>query len=141
MKIENIRYFDAALIAPINNLLRQLTSREILFTEQHLRQIVESEASHLFLMYDDEAVVGMITLGTYLAPTGRKVWIEDVVVDARSRGKGLGHHLVQHAIEYARRYAPCSLLLTSNPLRTEANALYRSKMFEQRNTNVYKMDL
>lgn len=141
INIVRVEHIDTSLINSINHLLRQLTSREILFTEQTLRQIIECPASHLFVMYDDEAIVGMITLALYQAPTGCKAWVEDVVIDTESRGKGLGHRLIQHAIEYARRYAPCTLYLTSNPLRTEANALYRSENFEQRTTNVYKMDL
>lgn len=141
INIVRVEHIDPSLISPINRLLRQLSSREILFTEQTLRQIIECPASHLFVMYDDETIVGMITLALYQAPTGCKAWVEDVVIDTASRGKGLGHRLIQHAIEYARRYAPCTLYLTSNPLRTEANALYRSENFEQRTTNVYKMDL
>ena len=83
----------------------------------------------------------MLTLGTYLSPTGRKAWIEDVVVDSAYRGKGYGKMLVEHAIEYARTLSPCTLMLTSNPARIAANELYRASGFEQKITNVYKMSL
>ena len=38
-------------------------------------------------------------------------------------------------------FVPIDLLLTSMPSRVEANALYQALGFEQRDTNVYKMNL
>lgn len=38
-------------------------------------------------------------------------------------------------------FVPIGLLLTSMPSRVEANALYQALGFEQRDTNVYKMNL
>jgi ribosomal protein S18 acetylase RimI-like enzyme len=139
--IREVTTFDSSLVEPIRSLFRQLTSREIAFSEESLRQIISDKASRLFLLYSDNTVAGMLTLGIYSAPTGRKAWVEDVVVDSQYRGRGLGRQLVQYAISYVRTLSPVTLMLTSNPQRTEANALYRREGFEQRCTNVYKMDL
>jgi GNAT superfamily N-acetyltransferase len=138
--IEHVTQFDSALIAPIADMLAQLTAREYPFGEQELRAIVEDTASKLFIMRDDERIMGMLTLGHYTSPTGRKVWVEDVVVSADYRGKGLGRRLINHAIEYCREnLSPCTLMLTSNPARIAANELYRTSGFEPKQTNVYKM--
>ena len=138
--IELVTQFDSALIAPIADMLAQLTAREYPFGEQELRAIVEDTASKLFVMRDDERIMGMLTLGHYTSPTGRKVWVEDVVVSADYRGKGLGRRLINHAIEYCREnLSPCTLMLTSNPARIAANELYRTSGFEPKQTNVYKM--
>ncbi|MBQ5726356.1 MAG: GNAT family N-acetyltransferase [Alistipes sp.] len=139
--IREVTTFDSSLVEPIRSLLRQLTSREIAFSEESLRQIISDKASRLFLLYSDNTVAGMLTLGIYSAPTGRKAWVEDVVVDSQYRGRGFGQQLVQYAISCVRTLSPVTLMLTSNPQRTEANALYRREGFEQRCTNVYKMDL
>ena len=139
--IQHIQQFDSSLIPHINSLLKQLTTREISFNEEDLRLIIDSASSQLFILRVEGEVAGMLTLGIYATPTGRKLWIEDVVVDNKFRGRGFGHTLIRHAIDYAKGYAPCSLILTSNPKRVEANALYRSEGFELRNTNVYKMDI
>lgn len=141
IRIERIVEFDDALILAINSLLQQLSSRELTLTEESLHQIIEDSASQLFILYHNNAVAGMLTLGFYTSPTGRKAWVEDVVVDTKYRGKGLGRQLVQHAINYTRELSPIALMLTSNPTRKEANALYRAEGFEQRCTNVYKMEL
>ena len=138
--IELVTQFDSALIIPIADMLAQLTVREYPFGEQELRAIVEDSASQLFVMRDNEHIMGMLTLGHYTSPTGRKVWVEDVVVSADYRGKGLGRRLINHAIAYCREnLSPCTLMLTSNPARVAANELYRTSGFEPKQTNVYKM--
>jgi ribosomal protein S18 acetylase RimI-like enzyme len=132
---------DSSSVEPINHLLTQLTSSPVLFTIKELQAMVESPASHLFLLRSNDKIVGMLTLCTYLAPTGRKYWIEDVVVDSEARGKSYGRSLVQHAIEFARNYGAGSLMLTSKPARVAANALYRASGFNSKETNVYVMPL
>ena len=122
-------------------LLGQLTSREINFTEDDYRRLIESPHSHLFLLFEDDAVAGMLTVGTYLSPTGSKAWIEDVVIDVAFRGRGLGRQLVSYAIDYCRQQGVDTLYLTSTPKRIAANALYQSLGFERKETNVYRMAL
>ena len=139
IKIERITSADSSTAEAISLLLKQLSSQEFIFTERELSDLVTDQSSTLFLLFADGKIAGMLTLGTYLSPTGRKAWIEDVVVDSTYRGKGYGKMLVEHAIEYARTLSPCTLMLTSNPARIAANELYRASGFEQKITNVYKM--
>ena len=132
---ENV-YVDA-----INRLLVQLSSSPVLFTHEKLEDIVASSSSHLFLAEHAGEIVGMLTIGEYLAPTGRKVWIEDVVVDEAMRGRSLGRMLVEHAITYSKTTSGGTLMLTSRPSRIAANRLYRSCGFEPKETNMYRMPL
>ena len=132
---ENV-YVDA-----INRLLVQLSSSPVLFTHEKLEDIVASSSSHLFFVEHAEEIVGMLTIGEYLAPTGRKVWIEDVVVDEAMRGRSLGRMLVEHAITYSKTTGGGTLMLTSRPSRIAANRLYRSCGFEPKETNMYRMSL
>lgn len=127
-------------VACINRLLAQLSSSPRSFALEWLQQIVDSDASHLFFVEYEGAVVGMFTVGEYLAPSGRKMWLEDVVVDISMRGRKLGRAMVEYAMQYARTRGSGTLMLTSRPSRVAANALYRSCGFEPRETNVYKMD-
>ena len=141
IKIERITSADSSTAEAISLLLKQLSSQEFSFTERKLAALITDPSSTLFLLYAEGKIAGMLTLGTYLSPTGRKAWIEDVVVDSIYRGKGYGKMLVEHAIEYARTLSPCTLMLTSNPARITANELYRASGFEPKITNVYKMSL
>ena len=144
--MEQIEIFELKVacncyVGPINRLLAQLSSSGACIDEAQLQALVESEASHLFLAKYKGEVVAVFTLGEYLAPTGRKMWIEDVVVDAAARGLSIGRAMVDHAVEYARGVGDGVLMLTSRPSRVAANALYRSCSFEQRETNVYRMKI
>lgn len=125
----------------VRYLLGQLTTRSVAFTEDDYRQLIATANSRLLLLCYDDIVVGMLTLGKYYSPTGRKAWIEDVVVDNAYRGQGLGRMLVEEAIEQARGWGAETLMLTSNSKRIAANALYRSLGFEPKETNVYRMVL
>ena len=74
--MEKIEIFDVQeacsnYVEPIRRLLSQLSSSEVRFTQEHLLAIVESEASHLFLARHKGEIVAMLTLGEYIAPTGR----------------------------------------------------------------------
>lgn len=123
----------------IDALLKQLSSTLRCFTRASLEEIVLSANSHLFVAEVDGVVAGMLTLSHYVAPTGRKMWIEDVVVDEAMRGRSLGRLLVEKAIAHAHTLGPGSLMLTSRPSREAANALYRSCGFTFKETNNYTM--
>lgn len=67
----------------VQHLLNQLTTEKVILTEADFRQLLASENSHLFLLTKDNDIAGMLTVGTYYSPTGKKAWIEDVVVDEK----------------------------------------------------------
>lgn len=48
--------------------------------------------------------------------------------------------LVRHAIDFVKSQGIPALMLTSNPKRTAANKLYQTMGFEQKETNVYRMN-
>lgn len=139
--IDEITSFEPSLAQAISTLLGQLTAQPRPFGDDDLRRIIADPASHLFVVRAESKVVAMLTLGCYFSPTGRKAWIEDVVVDEAFRSRGLGRKMVEYAIRYCKtKLAPCTLMLTSNPGRIAANELYRSSGFEQKITNVYKLN-
>ena len=141
LEIFEVNEASPCYLEPINGLLAQLSSSGVCMTMEQLQALVGNEASHLFLARYNGAIVAMLTLGEYLAPTGRKMWIEDVVVDSAVRGHSFGRTMVEHAIIYAKDLGCGTLMLTSRPSRVAANALYRSCDFEQKETNVYKMNI
>lgn len=140
IEIKELKCATVEMADVIGGLLSQLTSSPTGFTAARLQEIVDSNNTHLYTACDGDRVVGMLSLCDYLAPTGRKMWIEDVVVDSSVRGKGVGRLLIDYAIAEARRMGGV-LMLTSRPSRVAANALYQSSGFERKETNMYKMDL
>lgn len=138
IRIFELNECDCRYLEPINSLLSQLSVSPAPFTADNLQAIVSSPDSHLFLIENEGAVCGMLTLGCYHSPTGHKLWIEDVVVDASMRGRSFGRRLVEHAIGFSKQIGG-TLMLTSRPSRIAANSLYQSMGFESKETNVYKM--
>lgn len=139
LKFQEIKEFQPSYLADMNLLLSQLSSSHPQMSQQELQSILSSPNSHLYVLLRNERLIGMATLCTYLCPTGRKAWIEDVVVDSAFRGKGFGKLLVNNIINVVNEQGNITLMLTSRPSRIEANHLYQSLGFEKRATNVYKM--
>lgn len=123
-------------------LMKELTA-ELTVTRQQQQRSVAAPGTRIFIAENDEKhIVGCATLCVFESPTGRKASVEDVVVLPAYRGQGIGRTLLQRIIDFAKnKLAPIDLRLTSNPSRTEANALYHTLGFVQRETNVYMMKL
>ena len=124
----------------ITSLLAQLSTRPHPFTLADLQAIAGAHDTRLYIATVDGKTVGMLTIVYGKTPTGKKAWIEDVVVDRLWRGKSIGRRLVDIAAIHAHDNGASQLLLTTRPERVAANALYRSLGFEQKKTNVYNMD-
>ncbi len=140
MIIKEINTLSPAIQKVIQHFIDLLVTTPYTASQETLMNLVASENSHLFLAYDDsENITGMLTVGIYYSPTGKKAWIEDVVVNDTYRGQGIGEKLVQHAINFAKTKDVNLLMLTSHPSRIAANKLYQKVGFNRRETNVYKM--
>ena len=122
----------------INNLIPQLSQSAKLLTKAEFTSLLNAESTHLYFAEDKEQVLGMLSLVTFPIPTGLRGWVEDVVVDAGARGKGVGKLLTMHALKEAQKMGVLTIDLTSRPSRDVANRLYQSVGFSARVTNVYR---
>jgi ribosomal protein S18 acetylase RimI-like enzyme len=139
MKIIKISRFSKQVFEAVLKLLPQLTPDEHLPERQYFKNMLRSHNIHFFIAeLDNKHIVGMLTLVTYDITTGKKIWIEDVVVDESQRGKGIGKELVKFAIAYSKSLGAESVALTSRPSRAEANELYKKIGFVLHETNMYK---
>jgi ribosomal protein S18 acetylase RimI-like enzyme len=131
------------LLAAFARLIPQLSSSAPPPSADELAEIVTSPATVLLVARDtdDGTVVGSLTLALFRIPTGVRAWIEDVVVDEDSRGRGIGEALNRAALDRAKAEGAKTVDLTSRPTREIANRLYRRIGFEQRETNVYRYAL
>jgi len=106
-----------------------------------LHHLVSSGAATVFVARLGAEIVGMLALATFAIPTGRRAWIEDVVVDPAHRGKGIASQLVGAALRLAAESGCRTVDLTSRPSRVDANRLYEQLGFIRRETNVYRISL
>ena len=127
------------LLRALHRLIPQLSPSVTPLTPEELAAIVGSDASVLLVASEGAGkVLGALTLALFRVPTGMRAWIEDVVVDEASRGRGVGAALVRAALARAKQAGARSVDLTSRPSREAANRLYLDLGFELRQTNVYR---
>jgi ribosomal protein S18 acetylase RimI-like enzyme len=127
------------IVEALKRLLPQLSTTARPPEREELEAIVSSSASNVLVARDHEGdIVGTLTLVVFQIPTGVRAWIEDVVVDERARGRGIGSALTKEALELARAARARTVNLTSRPSRGAANALYQNVGFKQRKTHVYR---
>ena len=137
VEIRRITEVSDALEEAFARLMPQLSPRLGAPSREELRRVAGSETGELLAAVAGERIVGVLTLAWYDAPSGRKAWIEDVVVDGAARGCGAGDALVRAAVEHAARIGAEKVMLTSNPAREAARALYRKVGFEEVETTVF----
>ena len=132
---------DNDLVEAFQRLIPQLSKSNPAPTNEQLESIVASDSSHILLAKVDGVIVGSLTLVIFHIPTGIRAWIEDVVVDADARGKGVGEELNKFALAEAKRQGATTVDLTSRPSREAANRLYQRLGFKARETNVYRFQI
>ena len=137
VEIRRITQVSDALEEAFARLMPQLSPRLGAPSREVLRRVAGSETGALLAAVAGERIVGVLTLAWYDAPSGRKAWSEDVVVDGAARGCGAGDALVRAAVEQAARIGAGKVMLTSNPAREAARALYRKVGFEEVETTVF----
>ena len=151
MSVELIEQSSPELVAAMERLIPQLSRSAKPLTAQQTQALVDQDSVYLFVFRTDKPVIaadgneveagtlrGMLSLATFAIPTGVRAGVEDVVVDAGTRGMGAGQQLVEAAVAHAQKIGARTVDLTSRPSREAANRLYRRCGFELRETNVYR---
>lgn len=94
---------DSDLVDAMQHPVSQLSASAVAPTLEELQEIVASGRTTLLLARDpaqSDRIVGSLTLALFRIPTGIRAWIEDVVVDAEVRSRGVGEVLVpSHPVE------------------------------------------
>jgi len=126
------------LVEAFARLVPQLSATKGPPGREALARIAGSPAVTLLVARAEGTIVGTLTLAMFPTPTGIRAWIEDVVVDAAARGRGIGEALMTEAIGLARAAGARTVDLTSRPARQAAGRLYERAGFEERDTRVYR---
>ena len=127
MQNENIRIMevtqvDDELVAAFERLVPQLTNKEPT-TRDELEEIVASPCTVLYAARHADfgaEIIGVLALVLYRVPTGKRGWIEDVVVAGKARRRGIGAALTRAALERAAAAGAGQVGLTSNRLGRDA---------------------
>ena len=139
MNIYRAKTWSTELAEAIGRLLPQLSKNAVVPSREELTKLLAEENTYLFVAEIDAKIAGMLSLVIVTIPTGRKAWIEDVVVDEQFRGRNIGGELVEFALKTAEDLDVKKVYLTSNPSRQAAHALYTKCGFETYDTTVFRV--
>ncbi len=141
MKIIEITEMSQQVYDAFSVLIPQLSTSTVIPSWEALEDMIHSKASIVLAAVDSEnnqKILGSLTLVVFRIPTGIRAWIEDVIVDEKARGMGIGEQLVRAALERAKAEGAKTVDLTSRPSREAANRLYQRCGFQARETNIYR---
>lgn len=140
--IEQVRKYSLTIFEAIHNLVKQLDKNYKPFSIQDMQNMLNSKDCFFFVARNSQnRTVGMITLIIYRIPYIKKGVLEDIVVDQKFRRQGIGTKLIETAVKKAKNEGAFVIDFTSRPTRLSANQLYKKLGFEQRKTNVYRLQL
>ncbi|MCF6142462.1 GNAT family N-acetyltransferase [Flavobacterium sp. K77] len=119
----------------VSELFRQLSPNKI---QLDLEEILNEE-NQITVAYceDDNKIIGIASMCTYKVISGHKGWIEDVVVDSASRGKGIGRKLINLLVEVGKEKELSEILLFTEDHRLAAINLYSSVGFKLKESKIY----
>lgn len=123
------------------SLLPQLNPSIAIPDAAMLRAVLSDPATTVLVAREGGKIIATATVIVYTTPAWVKARIEDVVVDERSRGHGIGEALVKACVEVAREKGASLVELQSARSRQVANRLYPRMGFELRQSNVYRLTL
>ncbi len=122
----------------MKRLLAQLNST-IVFDEQALYRALLS--AHMAKAEKNGKLIGM----GWIYPRKTLPWnnatIEDMIVDEKYRGQGLGEKILSDLIAWAKKNGVGIIELTTNPKRIAANGLYQKVGFTKFETNHYLLKI
>ena len=143
IKIEILTKPTIRDLKDINNLLPQIAQKPHLLNIGELRKVTGQKGCRLIIARDGRAgrIVGASALTLVYIPTGLITTVEDVIVDEKYRGFGIGRKLTQKMIDVAKKQRAKHISLTTNPAREAANAMYKKMGFLLKETNYYRINL
>ena len=129
------------LVRAFARLIPQLSTTALPPDRKLLSDIISTPGNTVLVATDGGQIVGTLTLVMFRIPTAVRAWIEDVVVDADARGRGVGEALTKEAMRIAQAKGARTIDLTSRRSRQAAHRLYEKVGFAVRDTNVYRYEL
>ena len=141
MTIEILHKFELneQIQIQIKKLYNQLNAT---IEQRPLHQILQ-EDNHVIVAIckEDRNIIGIALLTMYKVISGYRGMVEDLVVDAEQRGKGVGRKLMEKLLEEAKIRDLDEILLFTGHHRTPAINLYKSLGFTLRESGLYNLKL
>lgn len=143
MRIETVSKATPDLHVALARLLPQLNPALPVPDMARLEQLIADPDVTLLIATDGDQVIGTTTVIVYTTPFWIKARLDEVVVDADARGKGVGEALVKAALDVGREKGAQVAELQSGrgSNRDAAHRLYERIGFKIRDSDVMRIVL
>lgn len=143
VRIERVTEITSQVEAALARILPQLNPTLEVPDRERLRRLVSDPAATLLVAWDGDEIVGTTTVVVYTTPFWIKARLDEVVVDASARGKGVGETLVRAALDVGRERGAQVAELQSGrgENRKAAHRLYERLGFRIRDSDVMRIEL
>lgn len=95
--------------------------------------------SRILEVKDDETIIGLAVVTQSDSLTRRSLVIEDIIVDKKYRGKGVGNTMIESIIKLAKGFRVDCIDVQTKKTNKPAQALYRKFGFKNRNQISYRL--
>ena len=141
--IQEVTAATPEIHAALTRLLPQLNPNLEVPAMERIEAIMADPDVTLVVARDGEEIVGTATVIVYTTPFWIKARLDEVVVDASARGRGVGEAIVRACLEIGRRKGAQVAELQSGrgPVRAAAHRLYKRIGFEVRDSDIFRITL
>ena len=137
--ILTINNHNPTIDAQISQLYKQLGGEK---KQVPLKEVLaEDNAITLAYCEHNDQIIGIASMCTYAVISGKKGWIEDVVVDERFRGQGIGRKLMEKLLEEGKKKNLTEILLFTEAHRIPAINLYADLGFKLKESRIYTLKM
>lgn len=143
VRIDSVNKVTPQLQQALARLLPQLNPTLEVPDLTRLQRLVADPAVTLLIAVDGDVIVGTTTVIVYTTPFWIKARLDEVVVDAKARGKGVGEALVKAALDVGRQKGAQVAELQSGrgENRQAAHRLYERLGFRIRDSDIMRIVL
>src|SRR5579872_889749 len=143
MQVEEVGEATGEVHEALRRLLPQLNPNLPLPTRERIQRLIADPAVTLVVARDGDRIVGTATVIVYTTPYWIKARLDEVVVDAGARGKGVGEAIVRHCLDVGRRKGAQVAELQSGrgEVRAAAHRLYKRIGFQVRDSDIFRISL
>lgn len=136
------------ILKDVNRLIAGLSltaTRPAPLSRARFRDLLAQKKFFVLAAYDSSGkkkkIIGFLTVYLVRIPSGLTAVAEDFLVLEPFRKWGVGRMLMERALEIAEKKGARHLNLSTNPVRKEANELYKRMGFNLKKVNMYRMNL
>jgi len=142
-RIKELRKFSKKDLDGLNNLFSEWWAKKRYKVKsikpKYFKQFIKN--SRLICLYDNEKIIGAVTVTKIYKISGLNCSIEHLIIDKNYRGRGLSKQLMKFAIDLAKKQSAKRIFLTCDKNNAIGNTLYKKMGFKLGKVNFYSLGL